>query len=63
MLTSSLTMALAVHAAAKGRRKALMAWLALTAALGALFLALKGLELQKKEEQERIKKGRTKKIA
>ena len=44
LLTSSLTMALAVHAAAKGRRKALMAWLALTAALGALFLALKGLE-------------------
>jgi cytochrome c oxidase subunit 3 len=44
LLTSSLTMALAVHAAANGRRRPLMLWLALTAALGCTFLALKGLE-------------------
>ena len=44
LLTSSLTMALAVHASARGHRRPLMGWLALTAALGCVFLVLKGLE-------------------
>ena len=44
LLTSSLTMALAVHAAGKGWRWLLVTWLALTVALGCVFLVLKGLE-------------------
>ncbi|MDD5328615.1 MAG: cytochrome c oxidase subunit 3 family protein [Sulfuricella sp.] len=44
LLTSSLTMALAGHAARTGARRALVAWLGLTVALGAGFLAIKGIE-------------------
>ena len=44
LLTSSWTMALAVHAARDGRRRPLLAFLAGTAILGAVFLVLKGLE-------------------
>jgi cytochrome c oxidase subunit 3 len=44
LLVSSLTMALAVHAAKQGRGRALLARLLMTMALGAVFLALKGLE-------------------
>jgi cytochrome c oxidase subunit 3 len=44
LLTSSLTMALAVHAARAGRRDALTTWLVVTALLGALFLIIKGFE-------------------
>ena len=45
LLASSLTMALAVHAAsAGGRRGQLVAALLTTAALGAIFLGIKGLE-------------------
>lgn len=44
LLTSSLTMALGVHAASRGRRRALLAWLALTVALGIAFLAIKAVE-------------------
>ncbi len=44
LLTSSFTMALCVHAAKTGRRAALVALLALTMALGAGFLAIKGVE-------------------
>ncbi len=43
LLTSSLTMALAVHAAQAGRRL-LTAWLGLTLLLGAAFLAVKAVE-------------------
>ena len=44
LLASSLTMALAVHAAQKGNRRALLVFLTLTAVLGAGFLGLKGYE-------------------
>ena len=44
LLTSSLTMALAVHAARIGSRGLLTALLSLTALLGAAFLVIKGLE-------------------
>ena len=44
LLTSSLTMALAVNAIQNGRRKTLVAFLAVTMLLGAVFLGLKGLE-------------------
>jgi cytochrome c oxidase subunit 3 len=42
LMTSSLTMALAVHASEKGRP--LRAWLGLTALLGVVFLCIKGTE-------------------
>lgn len=44
LLTSSFTMALAVQAAHLGRRKALVYFLVVTAALGLLFLGVKGYE-------------------
>ena len=44
LLTSSLTMALGVRAAKLGARRALIGWLAATAALGLVFLAIKGGE-------------------
>jgi cytochrome c oxidase subunit III len=43
LLTSSFTMALAVHAAQEGKH-ALRRWLAMTALLGAAFLCIKGTE-------------------
>lgn len=47
LLTSSFTMAWAVHAAEHGRRKALTRLLVVTALLGLLFLGLKGYEYHK----------------
>jgi cytochrome c oxidase subunit 3 len=44
LLTSSFTMAWAVHAATKGHRRALTTLLAVTAAFGLVFLGLKGFE-------------------
>ena len=44
LLTSSLTMALGVHAAQCGARRALVGWLSLTVGLGIAFLAIKGIE-------------------
>lgn len=44
LITSSLTMALAVHAARRGARRVLLGWLFLTVALGTVFLILKGFE-------------------
>jgi cytochrome c oxidase subunit 3 len=44
LLTSSLTMALSVHAAQVGRRRAILWGLGLTALLGTMFLALKAVE-------------------
>jgi len=44
LLTSSLTMALAVHAAQTGKNKRLLLCLGLTAALGATFLGIKACE-------------------
>jgi cytochrome c oxidase subunit III len=44
LLSSSWTMALAVHAGRAGRRRPVLAFLAGTAVLGTVFLVLKGLE-------------------
>ncbi len=44
LITSSLTMALAVHAAAVGNRRGIMLFLTLTVLLGLVFLGLKGYE-------------------
>lgn len=44
LLTSSLTMVLAVNAAAQGRRRDMVAWLIVTLALGFTFLGVKGYE-------------------
>src|ERR687888_919746 len=44
LITSSLTMALAVHAAQLGRRRALMLFLIATMALGGVFLGIKAVE-------------------
>src|SRR5437773_436558 len=44
LLTSSLTMALAVHAAQKGRNHALLRFLLMTIFLACAFLGVKGLE-------------------
>jgi cytochrome c oxidase subunit 3 len=44
LITSSLTMALAVHAAQLGQRRALMWFLAITMLLGAAFLGIKAFE-------------------
>jgi len=44
LLTSSLTMALAVRAAKLGRRRILTAWLAATLVLGLAFLVIKAIE-------------------
>src|SRR5436190_2721654 len=44
LLTSSLTMALAVHAAQANRTRALMRFLAATSGMGLVFLGIKGIE-------------------
>jgi cytochrome c oxidase subunit 3 len=44
LITSSLTMALAVHAAQVGQRRLLLMFLAATTLLGAVFLGIKGIE-------------------
>ena len=48
LITSSLTMALAVEASAIGRRRALILFLLLTMVLGATFLVIKGFEYHHK---------------
>ncbi len=48
LICSSLTMALAVHAAALGRRKQIVAWLLLTVVLGGVFLGVKYVEYHEK---------------
>jgi cytochrome c oxidase subunit 3 len=48
LITSSLTMALAVRAAATDRRRQLMVLLVVTMALGAVFLGVKGVEYHQK---------------
>jgi cytochrome c oxidase subunit 3 len=54
LLTSSLTMALAVHAAYESRRQALIRLLAVTAVLGTVFLGIKGYEYYHKYEEHHI---------
>ncbi|HTV90525.1 MAG TPA: cytochrome c oxidase subunit 3 [Stellaceae bacterium] len=44
LLTSSLTMVLAVNSGAQGRRRAMIWWLIATMALGFIFMAVKGYE-------------------
>jgi len=51
LITSSLTMALAVHSAQEGRRRALIVCLLLTIVLGAVFLGIKGTEYAHKFEE------------
>ena len=51
LITSSLTMALAVYSAQAGRRRALVVYLLLTLVLGAVFLGIKSTEYAHKYEQ------------
>jgi cytochrome c oxidase subunit 3 len=51
LITSSLTMALAVHAAQTGERKRLQLFLLATMVLGAVFLGIKGVEYAHKFEE------------
>ena len=48
LITSSLTMAMAVHAAALGRRRQIVGWLILTMVLGSVFLGVKVIEYRDK---------------
>ncbi|TAH37482.1 MAG: cytochrome c oxidase subunit 3 family protein [Planctomycetota bacterium] len=50
LITSSLTMAMAVHSAHAGRRKAILGWLVATLALGGAFLGIKAVEYAAKFE-------------
>src|SRR5881392_2821274 len=52
LLTSSLTMALAVHAAQKGRNQALINFLIITILLACAFLGVKGLEYHQDLEEQ-----------
>ena len=54
LITSSLTMALAVHAAQLGQRKALMLFLILTMILGAAFLGIKSVEYYHKFAEHHV---------
>jgi cytochrome c oxidase subunit 3 len=54
LIASSLTMAMAVHAAQLGRRRDLMRFVGLTMALGAVFLGVKGVEYYHKYEEHLI---------
>src|SRR5258708_7599534 len=51
LIGSSLTMALAVHAAQVGKQRALVTCLLLTMLLGSIFLGIKGFEYGHKFEQ------------
>jgi cytochrome c oxidase subunit 3 len=54
LIGSSLTMALAVHAAAVGKGKAAALWLVLTVVLGGIFLGVKVVEYHEKWEHHLI---------
>jgi len=54
LITSSLTMALAVHAAQLGRRRQLLTMLVLTMALGTVFLGIKGVEYSHKFAEHHV---------
>jgi cytochrome c oxidase subunit 3 len=54
LIGSSLTMALAVHAAQRGRRRAIIGFLIATILLGAVFLAVKALEYTHKFHEHLI---------
>ena len=48
LICSSLTMAMGVHSAALAKRRATVAWLLLTVALGGVFLGIKAVEYKDK---------------
>lgn len=54
LITSSLTMALAVHAAETGERRKLMLFLVATMVLGAVFLGIKAVEYADKFEHHHV---------
>ena len=54
LIASSLTMALAVHAAQTGERRALMMFLILTMALGSVFLGIKSVEYYEKFHEHHV---------
>lgn len=54
LIASSFTMALAVRSAQLGKRKAIMAFLALTILLGLVFLGIKGVEYHEKYVEHHI---------
>jgi cytochrome c oxidase subunit 3 len=54
LITSSLTMAFAVRAAATGKRRQLMGLLAVTMVLGAAFLGIKGVEYYQKFAEHHV---------
>jgi len=54
LIASSLTMALAVHASAVGRRRATVGWLLATVLLGSLFLGIKVVEYEHKFEHQLV---------
>ena len=54
LITSSLTMALAVHAAQLGQRKLLMTFLILTMILGGIFLGIKSVEYYHKFTEHHV---------
>lgn len=54
LLTSSATMAWAVHAAEQGHRRLLTALLAMTIAFGLLFMVLKGVEYSEEYEEHLV---------
>jgi cytochrome c oxidase subunit III len=54
LIGSSLTMAMAVHAAALGKRQQIVAWLLLTIVLGSVFLGIKLVEYHDKFEHHLV---------
>jgi cytochrome c oxidase subunit 3 len=54
LIVSSLTMAMAVHAAALGRRKQIVGWLLATVLLGSIFLGVKVVEYADKFEHHLV---------
>jgi len=54
LITSSLTMALAVHAAQLGRRRTVLIFLALTMLLGSVFLGIKAFEYYKEFAEHHV---------
>lgn len=54
LICSSFTMAMAVHSASEGRRRAIVAWLAGTILLGAVFLGIKVVEYADKFEHHLV---------